>query len=209
MNITLFGSAFNPPHLGHAFVIQDFLEVDHCDELWLLPTNISSFGKELLPAETRLEMCNLFIEDLPTALQSKIKICPIEIDLNLNGETYLTLQTLKSQSEYLKDTMNLSESQLQYVEFSFLMGSDQLPNFHKWTNWQELLDEMTFYVYPRVGYPLEPLKPGMKPFTHDHQIVTNISSTIIKKRKRDKKEYQITVTTRVANYIKDKNLYCL
>ena len=47
MKVTLFGGSFNPPHLGHALVIAEFLESAITDELWLLPTINHAFGKDL------------------------------------------------------------------------------------------------------------------------------------------------------------------
>src|SRR3972149_5244841 len=115
MKVTLFGGSFNPPHLGHALVIAEFLESAITDELWLLPTINHAFGKDLAPAQHRLAMAKLLINFINHDLGSKIydlKLCPIEIDLNLSGQTYDTLHALKQNPDYLKEKMNLTDYQL-------------------------------------------------------------------------------------------------
>jgi nicotinate-nucleotide adenylyltransferase len=172
MNILLFGGSFNPPHLGHQIVTQQAFElIPEIDELWLLPNFNHTFNKELAPATLRLKLCRLLITHMAeteAGSVKRVKLCPIEIDKQLSGSTYETLQLLK-------------EDHPEY-RFSFLIGSDQLPVFNKWQRWQDLLNQMTFYVYPRAGYPLTPLYPGMKPVTSPNQVITNISSTLIRKR---------------------------
>lgn len=191
-SIVLFGGSFNPPHLGHLIVIEQAFElIPHSEELWLLPCNQHTFNKSLAPAKHRLTMCKLLINEAVEACQQrraqpdafrqpstslahaelpklKIKLCKIEIDQNLSGSTYETLQLLKSK----------------YPDhhFSFLIGSDQLPVFIKWKNFLKLLEELPFFVYPRANYPMKPLYPGMTALSSPTQVITNISSTLIRKR---------------------------
>jgi nicotinate-nucleotide adenylyltransferase len=167
MNILLFGGSFNPPHLGHLLVIQQALElIPHVGELWLLPTTTNPIiSKHEAPATIRLELCHHLVSDLNLP---QVKVSSFEIDNPSDGSTHTTLQKLKA--AYPQHT------------FSFLMGSDQLPVFTQWNNWEQLLDEMKFYVYPRAGYSMTPLYRNMVPLNSDTQVITNISSTLIRKR---------------------------
>lgn len=208
MHITLFGSAFNPPHLGHALIIQDFLEAGVCDQLWLLPANAHSFGKDMIEPHHRLEMTKLFLTSLPLHLQSKIKICPIEIDHNqTTGNTWDTHQLLQSKSTYLADTLKLSHDDLRLTDYSFLIGSDQLKKFHHWGNYQKLLKVMKFWVYPRADFPAKPLHPGMEVFNTPHQSITNISSTMVRYRLSQGYSLDIHLPTQVTTYITKHKLY--
>jgi len=172
-SIVLFGGAFNPPHLGHRIVIEQALElIPGVDELWLVPCFNHTFQKELAPAADRLAMCNLLINELTDQPISRVKICPIEIDYHTSGSTYETLKLLQSEEKYIK----------QPAKYSFLMGSDQLPQFTQWQNWQTLLKNMHFYVYPRANSQNEITFPNMTLLESPTQVITNLSSTLIRRR---------------------------
>jgi len=210
MKVTLFGGSFNPPHLGHALVIAEFLESAITDELWLLPTINHAFGKDLAPAQHRLAMAKLLINFINHDLGSKIydlKLCPIEIDLNLSGQTYDTLHALKQNPDYLKEKMNLTDYQLPITSYQFLIGSDQLASFQKWGHWQELLSEMPFWVYPRANYHNEPLLPGMTLFQTPGQTITNISSSQIRDRLKNHQNATCLLPEDIMSYINHNNLY--
>jgi nicotinate-nucleotide adenylyltransferase len=189
MNILLFGGSFNPPHLGHDIVIHQAFElIKHIEELWLLPTYNHAFGKDLAPAADRLEMCQLLIHN-----SKKTKICSIEIDHQTSGSTYETQKLLKR--EYPDHN------------FSFLMGSDQLPEFHKWNNHQQLLNEMPFYVYPRGSHRHDVTYPNMTLLESPTQIITNISSTLIRNRIKHNLPIGRIIPQNIAKYIIDHRLY--
>jgi nicotinate-nucleotide adenylyltransferase len=224
MNATLFGGSFDPPHLGHALVIQEFLASGKTDELWLLPTFNHSFDKQLTDSHHRLEMCNLLIKFLTPAsatfdvdsslLNTNLKLCPIEIDLQLSGQTYDTIEALKqnppSPSLFQREGrggLDSPDSSLLTPDYSFLMGSDQLPHFNKWGNYQELLKEMHFFVYPRANFPMEPLYENMEPFIHTDQTITNISSTLIRNRIKNQQDTSLLLPKEIKKYIEENKLY--
>jgi len=213
MHLTLFGGSFNPPHLGHAIIIQDFLASGLTDQIWLLPAHSHTFGKDLAPSHHRLEMADLLIDFLLATSTSShvslnpLKLCPVEIDFQLSGHTIDTLEILTSNHEYLRENLSLDYYDLRRGEYSFLMGSDQLPQFHRWGRWQELLQKMIFYVYPRAGHPMEPLHPGMKPFVHSTQTITNFSSTLVRNRLTKNQDVSLLVPPTIIRYIKTNHLY--
>ncbi len=166
MNVTLFGGSFNPPHLGHEIVLEQIFAlklIPHLNQIWLLPEYQHSFTKntDLAPAKHRLAMTRFLLNH-----QVKLQTCCLDKQMSGNTIEHIT---------YLQKT---------YPEhcFSFLIGSDNLPSFTKWPQWPELLKLMPFYIYPRLGYPFKPLYPNMKPLIHPTQIITNISSTMIRQR---------------------------
>lgn len=189
MNILLFGGAFNPPHLGHLLVIEQAFElIPNIDEVWLLPCYGHAFGKEMAPADDRMNMCQLLIANHPN-----VKMCSIEIDHKTTGSTYETLQLLKSAS--------IDNN------YSFLMGSDQLPTFNKWHHWETLLQEMHFYVYPRGSQRHDVTLPNMTLLESPTQVITNISSTLIRERIKNNLPINRTMTKNVLQYIEAKQLY--
>lgn len=193
MNIILFGGAFNPPHIGHLVVIQQALELIKADQLWILPDNIGSFGKNLAPKNHRVEMSKLLIEELPKSSKKNVKLNTTLIDENLSENTF----------EYV----NILQKKYPQHHFSFLMGSDNLRNFKKWHKWDELLNNMTFYIYPRNGYSQKDILKNMILLDSKTQVITNFSSTIM--RERAKKGLSLTnfIPKSVLNYLSTHSLY--
>ena len=194
--IVLFGGAFNPPHLGHLIIIQQAFElIPKIAQLWVLPCYQHTFQKELVSAKHRLHLAQLLIEQLPPILINKVRLETIEHDYQLSGETYEALQLLKKQY-----------SQHQFV---FLMGSDQLKSFKKWGNWQKLLKAIPFYVYPRSGYQNHINFPNMQLLKSETQVITNLSSTLIRKRVGEKLPLTNLAPKTIINYLKKHQLYTL
>lgn len=194
MNVVLFGGAFNPPHLGHLLVIQQAFElIPELDQLWILPCYRHTFQKELAPSQDRLDMVRLLMQEIPKSLQKRVKLEIIEIDKKLSGETYETLQLMKEQ--YPND------------HFFFLMGSDQLRSFTKWGSWQKLLEAMPFYVYPRNGYDEPVTLPNMTLLQADTQVITNLSSSLIRKRISENLPLTHLVPEPIIDYLVTNKLY--
>ena len=208
MNIVLFGGAFNPPHIGHLIVIQQALELIEADQLWLLPCFNHSFDKDLASPTHRLTMLELVIQELPKDLQKKVKICPIEIDYKLSGQTHEAIQKLQIEEKYLKNKHLLpSNSSIKDIKYSFLMGSDNLKDFEKWHQWQKLSKTINFYIYPRNGYTKERLYPNMTLLKSNTQVVTNFSSTIMRKRVKQKLSLKNFVPKSILKYLSTHSLY--
>ena len=208
MNIVLFGGAFNPPHIGHLIVIQQALELIKADQLWILPCFKHSFDKDLASPTHRLAMLELLIQEFPQNLQEKVKICPLEIDSKLSGQTHEAVQKLQTEEKYLKDkNLLLPQSSIKDIKYSFLMGSDNLKDFKKWHQWQELIKTINFYIYPRNGYTQEKLYPNMTLLKSDTQVVTNFSSTIMRKRVKQKLSLKNFVPKSILKYLSTHSLY--
>jgi len=183
MKIALLGGAFNPPHLGHLLVAQQVLDFGGVDELWFVPSFKASFDKPVASVEDRLAMVRLI--EMP-----KTKVCTLEIDNQLDGHTINLLPHLPGGNDYV-----------------FIIGSDQLPSFHLWGRWQELIKKIPFLVFPRLGYASEPLYENMSVLNHEHLILSNISSTKIRARIRLGLSVDDMVPPKVAGYIKENQLY--
>jgi len=187
MNITLFGGSFNPPHLGHQLAISQAFEfIPSIQEIWLLIENQHSFNKDLAPSKHRLKMTR-------SLLNHKVKLQTCCLDQNMSGNTIEHLAYLEK--TYPQHT------------FSFLLGSDNLASFYKWPQYKALLNKLTFYIYPRAGFPLKPLYRQMKPINHPLQIITSISSTMIRKRLQNNLPIKSLIPQKVYQYLKQNQPY--
>ncbi len=190
MHIALLGGVFDPPHFGHLWMAQQMLDFCRVDEVWFLPNFTQSAPtKPATAVEHRLAMTRLL--ELP-----KTRVSTIEIDNKLDGETVHLLPYLPACAGGPKEH-----------EYYFVIGSDQLPGFTKWLDWKKLLEVMPFWVFPRAGYPLEPLYKNMKVVTHESLIVSNLSSTIVRDRARRGLSIAPFVPPLVAAYIQEHRLY--
>lgn len=183
MKVAILGGAFNPPHIGHCMIAQQVLDFVGVDEVWFLPIYHHSFEKPMAPVEDRLAMTNLL--EVP-----KTRVSTIEIDNKLSGHTIEVLPYLPKDHSY-----------------SFIIGSDQLPSFHLWGRWEELLTRMPFLVFPRYGYPNEPLYPNMQVVTHELMVGSNISSSKIRGRVKANLSINQFVPEAIVSYIREHSLY--
>ena len=120
----------------------------------------------------------------------RTKISTIEIDNNLSGETISVLPFLPKEHK-----------------LSFIIGSDQLTMFHVWSDWQKLLTAMPFLIFPRYGYPNEPLYENMHVISHELLVGSNISSTKIRERVKLGLSVEEFVPVAVSEYINKHGLY--
>ncbi len=187
MRIALFGGGFDPPHRGHQFITQTLLDRQIVDEVWYVPVKQHPFGKKVSPDQHRLAMLELI---LPSH-DSRVKIETYELEKSGMSYTYETLEFL-------------THKYPQYT-FSWVIGSDNLPTFDKWLEIHSALLKYPFYVYPRQGFPMEPLFTGMIPLEHVKEVAA--SSTQVRKLLETGESVDELLDEKVIKYIRDHNLY--
>ena len=193
MNISLFGGAFDPPHLGHQQVIKHLLTNGLADQVWLVPTGVHDFDKQMSPAADRTTMLKLLKQYLDDEYkwgeQVKLELC----ELNRAGvsQTYDTLIQLKEQHPS--------------HDFTWVIGSDNLGKFHLWQHYDSILSEFGVYVYPRPGFEMKPIYQGMMSLNPADKI--QAASTEIRQAVKQGGDWQQAVIPEIAEYIKENRLY--
>jgi len=135
MNKTgLFFGSFNPVHIGHLIIANYLTEHSDLNEVWLVvtPHNPHKQKKTLLSDHHRLSMVRLATENYP-----KLKACNIEFGL--------------PQPNYTVNTLALLQEKYSDRKFVLLMGEDNIATFHKWKNYEAILQYYQIYVYPRIS----------------------------------------------------------
>lgn len=148
--IALFGGSFNPPHRGHGDVVRHLCQLPF-NEVWLVPVFEHAFHKNLLPYETRAELCRLLLHDLATEDPpvKKAKVSDIERDIGGVSRTVTTLERLQAQH---RDT-----------DFTLVMGADLQAQLPQWKDSAKLQTLAHILFIPRPGFA----KPPEKTFTAD------------------------------------------
>lgn len=184
MNVGLLGGTFNPPHIGHVLIAQQVLDFTDTDEVWFVP----NFGQ--IPPKPDVATVEDRVSMIGKIQLAHTKVSTLEIDHKLSGNTIALLPHLPKENSY-----------------RFIIGSDWLPNFHIWGNYKELLEKISFLVFPRYGHPTEPLYEHMKVIEHPSLITFNISCTKIRERVKLGLPIDRFVPEGVEEYIREHKLY--
>lgn len=189
MNIGLYFGSFNPIHIGHLAIANYMVEFSDLDEVWFVvsPHNPLKNKNTLLNDYDRLEMVRLAINDF-----HKFKVSNIEFSLPQPSYTVNTLAHLKE--KYPDKTFNL------------IMGSDNLRHFHKWKNYERIIENHKLYVYPRKNETENQFS------NHKNVVLINapemeISSTSIREAIKNGKDLRFFLPEKVYQMIDKQGFY--
>ncbi len=190
-NIGLYFGTFNPIHIGHLVIANHFAEFSDLDEIWLVvtPHNPHKKKNNLLDDIHRLAMVRIAVEDYP-----KLKVSNIEFDL--------------PQPNYTVNTLTHLEEKFPEHHFSLIMGEDNLKNFHKWKNFEVILERYTLYVYPRISQgKVESNISNFSSISRINAPIMEISSTFIRKNIKKGKNIRPLLPENVWQYLDEMNFY--
>jgi nicotinate-nucleotide adenylyltransferase len=191
MKIGLYFGTFNPIHVGHLIIANHMAEYSDLEQIWMVvtPHNPHKEKNTLLDDYKRLHLVALATEDFP-----KIKASDFEFKL--------------PQPNYTVNTLAHLQDKYPSHEFSLIMGEDNLKTFHKWKNYEVILQNHDIYVYPRVSS--EAANPTFENHPRIHKMyapIVEISSTFIRENRKNKKNIQPLLPAKVWEYIDYNNLY--
>jgi nicotinate-nucleotide adenylyltransferase len=185
----LFFGSFNPIHTGHLIIASHLAEHSDLKEIWFVvsPHNPLKTKKSLLADHHRLALVDIAIEDDDRFRSSNI-------------EFYMP------QPSYTIDTLVRLEEKHPNHEFILIAGSDIFPTFHKWKNYEQLLESYRIYVYNRPGYSLGKYldHPSIRLF---HAPLLQISSSFIRKSIKEGKDVRYLMPERVREYVREMHFY--
>ncbi|MDD4148965.1 MAG: nicotinate (nicotinamide) nucleotide adenylyltransferase [Bacteroidales bacterium] len=180
--ILLFFGSFNPIHIGHTAIANYLCEFCNIHELWFVitPQNPTKKASTLLNDRDRQYLTQLAIEDYP-----KFRVSDIEFYL--------------PKPNYTIDTLTYLKEKYPNLNFSILIGGDNLESLHKWKNYRKILDNYKIYVYKRPCYELPEFKNANITIVDAPQM--EISSSFIRKAIKENKDIRYFLPPKVYDYI--------
>ena len=146
-HIGLLGGSFDPPHRGHVYISLEAKKILSLDEIWWLvtPQNPLKISKPATYSE-RMNNCKRITKGQPIIIKEvEKKIC----------------------SKYTYQTIKYLQNHYSNIKFYWLMGSDNLINFHRWQKWREIFYEISIVIFKRHNYNNMALKSiASKTFLH-------------------------------------------
>ncbi len=129
----LLGGSFNPAHGGHRAISLFAMEALELDALWWLvsPGNPLKPKAGMAPLAARLASARV------QARRSRIRPTAIEAELG---------------TRYTIDTLRKLVARYPNRRFIWLMGADNLAQFHQWKHWRDIARLMPIAVIARPGY---------------------------------------------------------
>jgi len=188
MKIGLFFGSFNPMHIGHKIIASYIAEFSDLDKVMFIvsPQNPLKQKISLLDQYHRLQIIRAEIED-----NSKLEVSDIEFTMQKPSYTIDTLVRVKE--KYPEN------------DYSIIMGSDNLQNFHKWKNYEQILKDYSVYVYPRPGNEINGSHKNIHIIEGVPQI--EISSSFIRKSIKEGKDISCLMPEKAWTYIDEMNFY--
>ncbi|BAO75758.1 nicotinate (nicotinamide) nucleotide adenylyltransferase [Winogradskyella sp. PG-2] len=191
MKVGLYFGTFNPIHVGHLTIANHLAEHSDLDQIWFVVTPLSPFKKKnsLLDNQQRLEMVYRATKDY-----TKLRPCDIEFGLK--------------QPNYTIDTLTYLFEKFPEHEFALIMGEDNLKSFHKWKNYELIIENHSIYVYPRLSDgKVESQFNNHPKIEKVNAPIMELSSTFIRKEIKDGKNIRPMLPMNVWEYLDEMNFY--
>jgi len=166
--VGIFGGSFDPPHKGHIEISKISLKKIKLKKIYWIVTKKNPFKKRpYFPLKQRI-------------LRSKKAV-----------KKYKRIKVLylddKIKSSRTINVINYFRKIKKQKDLYLILGSDNLLNFHKWTNWKKIVKLTKLVVFSRKGYDKKSKKSIVVKYLNKKNVIyinnklINISSSSIKK----------------------------
>lgn len=202
--VLIFGGTFDPIHNGHLIACRSVAEGLGIRKVILIPSGKHPFKHDITPAEDRLEMTKLAVEDEPL-----FEVCDCEF--NREGFSYSADTAVWIKHELYK----------KMEEVYWMIGEDNVSQIPKWHKAEDFVKEVRFAVacrqtddYRGSTEDLTALEAIAWRKIHEEMEIEyidspiiEISSSTVRDRVKQGKSIKYLVPDAVEKYIKDNNLY--
>ena len=152
-SVGLLGGSFDPPHRGHLYISLEAKKILKLDEIWWLLSPQNPL-KILKPAtyNERKKNCSKITKGHPIIIS--------EIENKIN-------------STYSYQSLCYIQNHYKNIKFYWLMGADNLINFHQWQKWTDIFKNISIVVFRRHGYNNKALNSIASKTFSQFQVISN------------------------------------
>lgn len=189
----VFGGTFDPPHVGHVAIARDVRLTEHLTEVLWIPARRSphKMNHQLTTSELRWEMVMAAIE-------------------GLEGQDISDLELHREGPSFSVDTLRELRSERPGGRPVLILGSDQFEDLKRWREAPELGRLADLCVVARDDVDPAKLQPGVDiVWSLSSLPPLDISSSEIRKRRKEGRPYRSLVPEGVAKIIEREDLYCV
>ncbi|MGR3838973.1 MAG: nicotinate-nucleotide adenylyltransferase [Cognatishimia sp.] len=131
MTVGLLGGSFDPPHAGHVHITREALKRFGLDRVWWLvsPGN---------PLKSRG----------PAGMDARLRAAR---QLMVHPKVHISDFEARAGTRYTAETLAALQARYPGVRFVWLMGADNLAQFHLWKDWQAIMEAFPVGVLARPG----------------------------------------------------------
>jgi len=134
--IGILGGSFDPPHIGHLHISNIALKKLKLDNIiWLITKQNPLKQKPYLNKNIRIKLSKDIIKN-----KKKFSIKCLD-------------DMVKSKNTF--DLLNYLKKNKKKTELFFLIGADNLINFHKWKKWEKIPELAKIVVFARPNYTIK------------------------------------------------------
>tara|TARA_B100000214_G_scaffold63295_1_gene41572 strand:+ start:2450 stop:3106 length:657 start_codon:yes stop_codon:yes gene_type:complete len=140
--IGLMGGSFNPAHSGHRLISELAIKRLGLNKVWWLvsPQNPLKSSAGMASIKERVQNA------VKISRNPRIKVMTIESSLN---------------TQYTVDLLKILSKRFSSARFIWIMGADNLLQFSKWKNWEEITSLVRIAIFDRPNFSLKSLAADM------------------------------------------------
>ena len=180
--IALYGGSFDPPHMGHVYVIAHVLATEPVDGLWLVPAYSHAFGKSMASFTDRVRMCELAAE----VFGSRVLVSRVEEEIRAGDQPSYTVDTLEHLCRLFPKR-----------RFALVVGSDNLGGLTRWKDADRIRELVRLVVVGREGYATGDAGAS----------IPDISSTLVRRRLAAGEDVTGLVPIEIARLCEERGFY--
>ena len=154
--VGILGGSFNPVHYGHIEVARAVVRSGLAHEVWLSLSPRNPFKEQsgLMETSRRLVL-------LQQAVEGVDRVGWTDVELSLPVPSYMI------------DALDTLRERYPHKEFKLVIGSDNLPGFERWKDWEKIITNYGLIVYPR-GEAEVVLPPALEPYARRVSVLNNV-----------------------------------
>ena len=140
--IGIYGGSFNPVHFGHVGLAKWVIENTDLDELWLMVSPLNPLKATAPASNSASDLTSNFQQRL-AAVRESVKDIP--------GVKVSDFEFSLPRPSYTANTLRSLQQAYPGVEFTLVIGEDNIAIFDRWREYEYILANFRIFVYPRTS----------------------------------------------------------